>query len=181
MRRAGLLCATLMVLTACGGGTPDPGPDAASTSAADTTTASTTSGPDVVVVVDPCDLLTPDEVATATGLEVTEVLAGPPITCVFDLGPEAGVDVFIALDDGQGRLGGAEAVFAAYATLLEGGEAEAVGELGEAALYAPGFRGLAVDAGAGKFIALGVNGTYQQLADPRAALVELAAIAVSRL
>ena len=40
---------------------------------------------------------------------------------------------------------------------------------------------MAVDAGSGGFIALGVNGGYAEPAAPRDALVELATLAVSRL
>ena len=61
------------------------------------------------------------------------------------------------------------------------GSAELVPDLGAAAVYAPGFRGLAVDAGDGRFIALGVNGGYTELAEPLESLVELVAAALGRL
>lgn len=175
------LCCVVLLLAACGGdGTTagdmppgtDPAADAASTTA-------TTAGV-VPIEVPPCDLLTPEEVAAATGLEVEAMVEEPPITCVFDLGADAGVDVFVSIDDGQGRMAGPAAVFQAYAG-ADNAEAEVVGGLGEGAFYEPGYRGLAVDAGGGRFIGLGVNGGFQELADPKEALVELAALALGRL
>ncbi len=177
-------CCALIVLSACG---DDGGPATSSplTTSAAATTVTTTPEPTTVAVVAvevaPCDLLTADEVGAAAGLAVAEVVEEPPITCVFDLGTDAGVDVFVAVEDAQGRLGGPAALFDGYADLVETGEAEAISGLGEAALYAPGFRGLAVDAGGGRFIALGVNGGHQQLQDPRDVLVSLAGLALGRL
>ena len=161
--------------TTAGGMPPD------STPAADATASTTATTAGVVPIeVPPCDLLTAAEVSAATGFEVEAVIEEPPITCVFDLGSAAGVDVFVSIDDGQGRLAGPAAVFEAYAT-ADNAEAEVVGGLGEGAFYEPGYRGLAVDAGGGRFIGLGVNGGFQQLEDPRDALVELASLALGRL
>ncbi len=61
------------------------------------------------------------------------------------------------------------------------GSAETVPDLGVAAVYSQAFRGLAVDAGSGRFIGLGVNGGYGELAEPRDVLIELAAAALGRL
>ncbi|MBM3696859.1 MAG: DUF3558 domain-containing protein [Actinobacteria bacterium] len=193
MRRTALLGCILLALAACGDGTTG-SPSSAATSttapAEETTTLPATTLPATTLPAttttappppDPCDLLTPEEVASATGLEVAEVLPDPPLYCIFDFGPDAGVSLFVAVDDGQGRLAGPEAVFAAYMELLDEGEAEEIDGLGEAALYAPDFRGLAVDAGGGRLIALGVNGGRRSLADPRDALVQLAATALERL
>jgi len=135
----------------------------------------------VAVEVPPCDLLTADEVASATGLEVEGVIEDGAITCVFDLGTEAGVDVFVGVDDGQGRLGGPAALFEAYTTMIVDGEAEAIAGLGERAVYTPVFRGLAIDAGGGRYISLGVNGGYQQLQEPRDVLTTPATAALARL
>ena len=175
---AALCCVAL--LAACGGdGTTAGDMPPGSNPAADTASTTTTAGV-VPIEVLPCDLLTPEEVAAATGLDVEAMVEEPPITCVFDLGAEAGVDVFVSIDDGRGRAAGPAAVFEAYAT-ADNAEAEIVGGLGDGAFYEPGYRGLAVDAGGGRFIGLGVNGGFQELADPRDALVELAALALGRL
>jgi hypothetical protein len=177
-----VLCGVL-VLAACG----DDGAvtTSAVVTAAPTTVATTIPDPTtaevVVLEIPPCDLLTADEVAAATGLEVVEVMEEPPITCIFDLGSDAGVDLFVTVEDAQGRLGGPAAVFEGYSALVDDGEAEAVTGLGAAAFYAAGFRGLAVDGGGGRFIGLGINGGYQHLTDPRDALVSLAALALGRL
>jgi hypothetical protein len=129
----------------------------------------------------PCDLLTADEVAAAVGIAVMAVTEQPPISCVFDFGPDAGVDIFVAVDDGQGRASGPAALFADYSSRLDAGTAESVDGVGVAAAFDPGFRTLAVDAGSGRFIAVGVNGGYDALAEPRSALTDLARIAVDRL
>jgi len=184
LRSVGALCCTLVMLAACGDGaamSADSSVDAVSPSTVSMSSAPATTNVGVAVEVSPCDLLTPDEVSLATGLNVEEVSEDSPITCVFDLGVEAGVDVFVAVDDGQGRPSGPAAVFEGYTALIEDGEAEAVAGLGEGAVYAPGFRGLAVDAGGGRFIGLGINGGYQQLQDPRDVLISLAAAALERL
>ncbi len=184
LRSVGALCCTLVMLAACGDGaamSTDSSVDAVSSSTTSVSSVPTTATVGVAVEVAPCDLLTAEEVSLATGLNVEEVVEDPPITCIFDLGVEAGVDVFVAVDDGQGRVGGPAAVFEAYTALIEDGEAEAVADLGEGAVYAPGFRGLAVDAGGGRFIGLGINGGFQHLQDPRDVLIHLAAAALERL
>jgi hypothetical protein len=99
------------------------------------------------------------------------------ITCVFDIGADSGVAVFVAIDDGLGRLAGPASLYAAY---VEEG-AEAISGLGESAVYSSGFRTIAVDAGGGRFFAVGVNGGYSELAEPRDVLIELAAAALVRL
>lgn len=183
MRSVGALCCTLVMLAACGDGAATSTGSPVDTVSPSTTGVSTTPATTGIVAVEvpPCDLLTPDEVFSATGLDVEEVREDPPITCIFDPGAEAGVQVFVTVDDGQGRPGGPAAVFEAYTALIEDGEAEAIADLGEGAVYAPGFRGLAVDAGGGRFIGLGINGGYQQLQDPRDVLIRLAAAALERL
>jgi hypothetical protein len=179
MRRfAAAFCCLVVLSAACGSDTTTAG-DMPPTSTTAGSTTVTTIGV-VPIEVPPCDLLTPEEVAAATGLEVEAMVEEPPITCVFDLGAAAGVDVFVSIEDGQGRLAGPAAVFEAYAT-SDGAEAEAVAGLGEGAFYEPGYRGLAVDAGGGRFVGLGVNGGFQELTDPRDALVELAALVLGRL
>jgi hypothetical protein len=180
-RSVALLVLTMMMVAACGVSTPaDSSFDAVSPS---TTGVSTTAAPAGVVAVEvpPCDLLTTDEVAGATGFEVEGITEDGPITCVFDLGAEVGVDLFVGADDGQGRLGGPAALFEGYTAMIADGEAEAITGLGERAVYAPVFRGLAIDAGGGRYISLGISGGYQRLQEPRDALITLATAALSRL
>jgi len=176
-RAVGMLCAAMLLLVACGGETsPDTtaGPDAATT-----TSATATAEPGIVPVeVPPCDLVSVDEVAAAAGLTVAEARDEPPISCVFDFGEEAGVAIFVNVDDGEGRFGAPAALFDGY--MAEEG-AEIIPDLGVAAVYVQGFRGLAVDAGGGRYIALGVNGGYGELAEPRDVLVTLAGAALGRL
>jgi hypothetical protein len=130
------------------------------------------------VEVPPCDLVNVDEVAAAAGLSVAESRDEPPISCVFDFGEEAGVAIFVHVDDGEGRFGAPAALFDDY---MAEGSAEIIPDLGVAAVYVEGFRGLAVDAGGGRFIALGVNGGYGELAEPRDVLIALATAALGRL
>ncbi len=184
MRSALALGAALaLALAACGGGgTPAPAaPTSAPADGATEAPSSTDSGSVVAVDTAPCDLLTAEEVEAATGLSVAEVRDEPPISCVFDLGAEAGVSVFVSVEDGEGRAMGPAAVFDAYGALVDTGEAENVGGVGSAAIFAPGFRGLVVDAGQGRFIALGVNGGFNELDAPLDALATLARAAVDRL
>lgn len=129
----------------------------------------------------PCDLLTTAEVEEATGLAVLEVREEPPISCVYDMGPDAGVAIFVSIDDGQGRATAPASVLESYTALIETGEAEAVTDLGTEAVYAPSYRGMAIDVGEGVFIAVGVNGGYTELAEPRDALIDLARAAVDQL
>jgi hypothetical protein len=176
----GLGC-LLMVVSACG----DNGGVAETTAPAATVTSTSVADmPEdgiVPVAAAPCDLLTADEVAAATGLAVAEVRDEPPIDCVFDLGADAGVDVFVGIEDGQGRFSGAANIFKEYMLIVADGDAETVADVGERAVYAPGYRALAVDAGGGRFITVGVSGGYGQLAEPRAVLISLAESVVDRL
>ena len=189
MRMAGMLCGALLLLAACGGETvPDTtiGTDAPDTSVGTdvpaTTTTSSAAEPAVVPVeASPCSLVTADEVAAATGLTVVESRDEPPISCVFDFGEDVGVAIFVSVDDGEGRSAAPAALFDGYMAKVAEGSAEPVPDLGIAAVYSQGFRGLAVDAGGGRFIGFGVNGGYGELAEPRDVLVELAAAALGRL
>lgn len=121
LRSVGVLACSLLMLAACGDGAPTPTDSAAGLVSTSTIDVSTTSSATVVAAleVSPCDLLTPDEVLAATGLAVEEVRDEPPITCVFDLRVDAGVDVYVTVDDGRGRLGGPAAAFEPYTALIE--------------------------------------------------------------
>ena len=180
MRTVGMLCGVLLLLAACGGETvPD---TTIGTGATATTTTSSAAEPDVVPVeASPCSLVTVDEVAAATGLTVVESRDQPPIYCFFDFGEDVGVRIWVNVDDGEGRAAGAAALFDAYMAKVAAGNAETVPDLGIAAVYSQTFRGLAVDAGDGRFIAFGADGGYGELAEPRDALIELAAAALGRL
>jgi hypothetical protein len=176
---AGLMV-MLAVMTACGGSSdtggdsPEAEPDAVATTSASETAE--------VVAMDiaPCDLLTADEVAAATGLAVEEVRDEPPIDCVYDLGADAGVDVYVTIEDGQGRLAAPANLLEEYLLLVADGEAEVVTGVGEQAVCCP-FRAIAVDAGGGRFIAVSVGGLYTELAEPRDVLISLAETALGRL
>jgi hypothetical protein len=149
---------------------------------ADVTTSSTAESPEVVAVdAAPCDLLTAADVEAATGFTVVEVVDDPPLTCIFDLGDDVGVDVFVVTEDGEGRLAGSAAVFAGYSDLATEGGAELVDGLGEEAYYSQDFRGLAVDVGQGRFVGVGINGGFSALAEPRDVLVDLAQVMLGRL
>ena len=180
MRTAGMLCGALLLLAACGGETA---PDTTiGADAPDTTTTISAAESDVVPVeASPCSLVTVDEVAAATGLKVVESRDEPPISCVFDFGEDVGVAIFVGVDDGEGRSAAPAALFDSYMARAAEGSAEIVPDLGAAAVYSQAFRGLAVDAGDGRFIGLGVNGGYGELAEPRDVLIELAAAALGRL
>jgi hypothetical protein len=178
----------VLVLAGCGasGGTAEPsvatGGSVTTTQAATTQAAITTAGGDEIVPIDaaPCDLLTADEVAAATGLAVEEVRDEPPISCDFRLGPDAGVYIEVIIEDGQGRLGGAANLLSEYLLLVEDGEAEVVADVGEQAVCCP-FRTIAVDAGGGRFFAVGVGGGYTELAEPLEVLLSLAKSILDRL
>ena len=179
-RMLGVLCCAVVLLGACGGSDSS----ATSTTSEDTVTtaaAAVAEGGVVAIETAPCDLVTSDEVATATGLAVGEAKDEPPLSCVFSIGDDTGVDVYVNADDGEGRGIGPAAVFDAYEEMVAGGSGEAVPGLGEAAFYSQGFRTLVVDAGAGKFIAVGVNGGYSELDAPRDALIAIATAALGRL
>lgn len=180
MRRVGTLFGAVLLLAACGGESVSDtsvGTDAAAV----TTTSAATEAEVVPVEAPPCSLLTADEVAAATGLTVAETRDEPPISCVFDFGEEVGVAIFVNVEDGEGRFAAPASMFDNYMGMVADGSAEIVPDLGVAAVYAQQFRGLAVDAGGGRFIALGVNGGYGELAEPRDVLIELAAAALARL
>lgn len=147
------------------------------TSTSTSMTAADAAGGVVPIEAAPCDLLTAADVGEATGLTAADGREDGSITCVYDVGTDTGVSVFVAIEDGQGRLSGAASLYAAYVDA--GGET--VTGVGESAVYAGGFRTIAVDAGGGRYIAVGVNGGYSELDEPRDALVELATVAVGRL
>jgi hypothetical protein len=162
-------------LTACAG-------DSTTTTAAPTeapTSTTAANAADVVVPIEsaPCDLITADDVGTATGLTAAEGREDGPITCVYDVGTDTGVSVFVAIEDGQGRFSGPASLYAAY---VEEGE-ELITGLGASAAYSQALRTIAVDAGDGRFIAVGVNGGYSELAEPRDVLVDLATAALGNL
>ena len=179
-----MLCCVAL-LGACG----SEGGDEATSTATDpssSTAAVTTDGPgdgDVVVAIttNPCDLVTADEVAAATGLGVEAVVDQPPLGCVFDLGETAGVDIWVARDDGEGRLAGPASVYADYASRLDGPNTQVVDGVGEAAIFDRGYRALAVDAGGDRYLLVAVNGGYQELDEPLAALTAIAQAAVGRV
>jgi hypothetical protein len=182
MRKLIGLTALLLAMTGCGDG----GAAEESSVTADTvvtTVSATTTLPESGVVpigAAPCDLLTAQEVEAATGLSVLEVLDDPPITCLFDLGAEAGVDIAVIVEDGAGRLGGAANLFREYLLLVDEGEAEVITGVGEQAVCCP-FRTIAVDAGGGRFVAVSVWGGYNELAEPLEVLVSLAGSVLGRL
>ena len=180
MKRSIVLCC-LVLLASCSGS--DEADEGATTTVTPETTASSEAPPGEVVAITaaPCTLLTAEEVAAATGLSVTDAIPESSTTCVFDLGAEAGVDIFISVDDGAGRMTSPSAVYADYAARVGDGAAEAIAGVGTAAAYDSGFRAIAVDAGGGQFFVVGVNGGYQELEDPRDALVSLAQAAVGQL
>lgn len=178
MRRMFVPVICALLLAACGGDGDDGA--GASTTPPTPAASSTTSGAVVPFGVEPCDLLTPGEVADATGSAVVAVAEDPPVSCVYDLDGIT-ADLFVAVDDAQGRMAGAAFLFAGYRDGVEAGEAEVIDGLGSAAVFSPGFRTLAVDAGGGRFFAVGVSGGYDGLDDPRPVLTDLAATVLGRL
>ena len=133
------------------------------------------------IAIAPCDLVTVDEVEAATSLVVESVSDESPATCEFDFGADAGVSIFVSVEDGSGSFMGPATVFAGYAEKVADGSAERIADLGADAVYASSFRGLAVDAGGGRLFAVGVNGGYGELSDPRDALEAVAAAVMGRL
>ena len=180
-RVIGQLVACLVLITSFGGGGAETATSDPATSESPTTAAAAevdAASPSVVPVdVPPCDLLTADEVATATGLPAEQGQADGPIGCMFDLGDDAGVSIFVVVDDGQGRMSGPATLFEEYTDLGE----QSIPDLGEAAVYSQTYRSIAVDAGTGRFIGIGVHGGYAELAEPREILIELADLALGRL
>lgn len=199
MRTRGLILVAALALAACGSddALPDAdgtGPDPVEPSTLidpteeeeDETGLVLAAGRVRAIDAEPCELLTADEVERATGIDVVAVEPDGPISCLFDLDAEARVGIMLSLDDGEGRMIAGASVFDAYLTELVGDEIEIleVTGLGQAALFSPRFRGLAVDAGDGRFIAIGVHGSSATLVDPdenHDLLVELAGLVVERL
>lgn len=176
-----------VIVVGCGEGgtaatTATPETTAASSTSAAPETTTTAAEADGIVPIEaaPCDLLTAEEVEGATGLSVEEVRDEPPISCDFDLGSEAGVYLQVIIEDGEGRLGGAANLLQEYLLLVDQGEAELVAGVGEQAVCCP-FRTIAVDAGGGRFFAVGVGGGYGALAEPLEVLVTLAQAVLGRL
>jgi hypothetical protein len=161
--------------SACGGDatTTTPAPTETPTS----TTAADPAGDVVPIEAEPCALLTADDVGHATGLISAEGYEDGAITCVFDVGTDSGVSVFVAVEDGQGRFSGPASLYAAYSD--EGDEV--IDGVGESAIYSSALRTIAVNGGGGRFIAVGVNGGYAELDEPRDVLVELATVALGHL
>ncbi len=177
MRIVGILCGVLL-LAACGG---ESVPDTTIGPGAPTTTSSLAESDVVPVDASPCSLVTVEEVEAATGLTVVESRNEPPVSCVFDFGEDVGVAIFVSIDDGEGRSAAPAALFEGYMAKVADGSAETVPDLGIAAVYSQTYRGLAVDAGSGMFIGLGVNGGYGELGEPRDILIELATAAMGRV
>ena len=128
-----LVLVVAALLVACGGDdtttTTDPTTTTSTAPAPSPTTTAAAAGGDVVPVeVEPCALLTADDVGGATGLAAAVGREDGMITCVFDIGADSGVAVFVAIDDGLGRLAGPASLYAAY--VEEGAEALGV-ELSE--------------------------------------------------
>ncbi|MDX2344252.1 MAG: hypothetical protein QNL12_11230 [Acidimicrobiia bacterium] len=175
------MLAGALVTASCGGQTSPEAPVATGASTATTSTTVAAESNVVPTAVAPCDLVEIDEVSAVAELTVDEARNESPISCVFDFGEDAGVGIFLNVDDGEGRFGAPASLFENYMAMVPEGSAEVIPNLGAAAVYVQGFRGLAVDAGGGQFIGLGVNGGYGELAEPREVLIELAAIALGRL
>ena len=140
---------------------------------------SAAAGAAVAIDLPPCDLVTTAEIETVTGFAVEQVTDTPPIDCRFDLVADSDLYIVTAIDDAEGRLGGPAAIFLRHED--EGSESpfEPVEQVGERALYAG--RGLAVDAGGGRYFFIGVGGQYLELADPRDQLITLAQAALARV
>lgn len=175
-------------LVACGtADTADTVDDASSTSAPTTaptptggipsTSADSTERMVVPLDVAPCSLLTADEVGMATGLPAAAGVEDGPISCSFELTGTT-VSVFVSVEDGEGRIAGGASLHEAYSS----GGGEVVDGLGESAVYSSAFRAIAVDAGGGRFYAVGLNGGYPpELDDPKDVLVGLATLALARI
>jgi len=178
MRAIGGLVAAALLLAACGS-------EAAvtTTAAPSTTVATTLAAEDSGVVptgVAPCDLLTAAEVSAASGFEVSGVRDLPPLDCAYDLDTGSNIFIFVSIEDGMGRFGGAANLYEEYLKLVGDGETETIEGLGAGAVCCP-FRTLAFDAGGGRFAAVGVSGTYAELAEPLEVLKALAEAMLGRL
>lgn len=175
-----------LAITSCGGSNetqitePAKTPDAAPTAPAPEATPQSDQPGVIPVEVAACDLLTAEDVAAAAGLAVIEMRDEPPITCVFDFGDSTGVQLWVTIEDGQGRFAGPANLLSEYLLLEAKGDATVIADVGEQAVCCP-FRTIAVDAGEGRFIALSVNGGYGELGEPRDVLVSLARLALERL
>lgn len=183
MRKLGGLSLVLLLSAACSTATDSAGiapPTDASNTTRPPTVTSTTSPTIIPVAVDPCDLVAAAEVKAATGLAVLEVRDEPPINCVFELDADPGIRMVVTIEDGAGRFAGPANLFAEYTLLIEEGEAEAIAGVGEGAVCCP-FRAIAVDAGAGRYIAVSVGGGYHELAEPLDALRSVAEAVLARL
>lgn len=177
MKIALAVACCVVVLAACSADDPAP-----STTAAAQPASTTEAEPEIVAITAaPCSLADAAGVADATGLAIEPGRDDGPITCRFDLTETPGVHVAVIIEDGERRLGGAAAIFDGYLALVPEGGAEEIPGLGAAALYAPGFRGLAVDADGGRFFAVAIGGGYQALAEPREALIAVARDVLSGL
>jgi len=191
-RQISRLAAVAILVTACGADgdvaltteviVTTTGADVTTSAVESTVAATDASAPDGIVPIEvaPCDLLTADEVAVATGFPVVEMRDDPPLNCVFILETDGNIFVFVGIEDGMGRFAGAANLFAEYTLLIGDGRTEAFAGIGEGAVCCP-FRTMAVDAGDGRFIAVGVAGTYDELAEPLEALESLAEAALARL
>lgn len=182
--------AVTVLAVSCGGSNdtePSPEPDVPVETGGTPTTAEPSAdqnaAPSEPVAIDlpACDALTTEQVEAATALSVVDTAEDGPATCVYDLGDDVGVDVFVSLEDGSGSFRSPSTVFAGYADELVGGGAERVSGVGADALYSPSLRAIAVDAGGGRYFVVGVNGGFTELEDPRDALVTLAGSVLEQL
>ena len=183
-RTIGGFLAVALLLAACGddGGaatTEAVAPPSTTASAPPTTVqATTTTG--IPTGVAPCELLTATEVAAATGYSVTGVRDDPPLNCIFDLDTGGNVFIFVGIEDGMGRFAGAANLYEEYTLLIGDGQTQAFPEIGGGAVCCP-FRTMAIDAGDGRFVAVGVAGTFEALDEPLDALTTLADAILARL
>ena len=77
--------------------------------------------------------------------------------------------------------GGSESGEADYSSRLGDEHTAAIDGLADGAVYDSGFRGLAVDAGDGRYFVVAVGGGFGALDQPRDPLVELAHAVLGRL
>jgi hypothetical protein len=184
MRKFVVICGFIVLAGGCGGDDATSDPPSAAVADTDPEPAAPSDSDSVVAIeLAPCDLVTSEDVAAVTGLTAVTTGADPvlgPNGCVFDVGLSA--DVFVSIDDGQGRMTSPAAMFGFYMDDVSDGAAQLIPELGSPAVYSSGFRALAVDAADGRFFAVGLSGGYpDEFAEPREILVTLAAAALERL